>query len=175
MSVDHFAARVRLLSAELDKTREAAVERTRLLNTKASFVVVAAGVIGSASSVGVQEADSGLIWLIPYALTFLTVLAATITLWPRRLQVGGGREMVTEWRVSELTDESLEDHILEVKASEIESRDAQFKTGARWTRAAFVLLLLSLISVVAVATLDALPTANPAPAVSPSPTPTPTP
>lgn len=54
----------------LEKTREAAVDRTRLLNTKASFVVVAAGVIGSASSVGVHGADSGLISLFPVALAF---------------------------------------------------------------------------------------------------------
>ncbi|CAL4859996.1 hypothetical protein MMM2322_01670 [Microbacterium sp. MM2322] len=160
--------RVSLLSAELDNTRDAALERTRLLNTKASFVVVAAGVIGSASSVGVLQSDSSLIWLLPFGLTFLTVLASTITLWPRSLTVAGGREMVETWRVSELTGEELEDHLLEVKAREVESRDAQYKVGARWTRVAFVLLLASLISVVVVASVEAFPAADSSGDVAPT-------
>ncbi|GEM_PF-4181158 len=158
ISIDYRDARIRLLSEELDRTRDAALERSRLLNTKASFVVVAAGVIASVSSVGIGDREAGLAWVVPFSLTFLTVLTATVTLWPRKLKVAGGREMVTAWRESELTEYDLVDHLLEVKVQEVESRDAQYRLGSIWTKVAFVFLLMSLISVVVVGGAEAWPT-----------------
>ena len=44
--------RIRLLSSELDTLRNAAIERTRSIDTKSSFVVVAAGVLAGATFTG---------------------------------------------------------------------------------------------------------------------------
>lgn len=170
VSIDALPDRVRLLSAELDNIRAASLERTKLLNTKASFVVVAAGLIGSASSTGVRESESALLWLIPFGLTFLTVLTCTITLWPKKLRVAGAEGLVGELKVSESSRDEAEDFLLRIKVEEVKSRDEQYKVGSRWVKIAFVLLLLSLVSVVAVATTDALVTSS-SPSQAPAPTP----
>ncbi|WP_164878258.1 hypothetical protein [Microbacterium enclense] len=160
MSIDALPDRVRLLSTELDNIRAASLERTKLLNTKASFVVVAAGLIGSTSSAGVRDSGSALLWLIPFGLTFLTVLTCTITLWPKKLRVAGAEGLVGELKVSETSRDEAEDFILQIKVEEVKSRDEQYRVGARWVKIAFVLLLLSLVAVVAVATTDALVTSS---------------
>lgn len=52
-------ARIRLLSEELDRLRASAVERSRSIDTKASFVVVAAGVLATGAFASLLSAKRG--------------------------------------------------------------------------------------------------------------------
>ena len=155
-SLDHKAGRVRLLSAELDIIRVASIERTRALTTKASFVVVAAGLVASATGIGLVNRDTYFIGLVPFVLTILTVLAATVALWPRQFTVGSASNLVSEWLDSEFTEDQIDEALVTVKMREAVSRDEQNERASAWTKAAFVLLLLSLVTALAVATFDAL-------------------
>ncbi len=155
-SLDHKAGRVRLLSAELDIVRTAAVERTRALTTKASFVVVAAGLVASATGLGLVNRDTYFVGLVPFILTIFTVLAATVALWPRQFTVSSASDLVSEWLDSEFTEDQIDEALVTVKMREAVSRDDQNEKASDWTKRAFVLLLLSLVSALAVATFDAV-------------------
>ena len=72
--------RIRLLSSELDTLRNAAIERTRSIDTKSSFVVVAAGVLAGATFTGLVDARSWYLGLVPFALTVATIIAAAVGL-----------------------------------------------------------------------------------------------
>lgn len=155
-SLDHKAGRVRLLSAELDIVRAASVERTRALTTKASFVVVAAGLVASATGLGLVNRYTFFVGLVPFILTILTVLAATVALWPRQFTVTSASNLVSEWLDSEFTEAQIDEALVTVKMREAVSRDTQNEKASDWTKRAFVLLLLSLVTALAVATFDAV-------------------
>jgi hypothetical protein len=140
-------ARIRLLNAELDSIRQSAVERTRSIDSKSSFAVVAAGVLAGATFTGLVTADTYFIGLIPFALTVASVIAAIIALWPTRVWAPSGRLVVTEWVDKHgLTPEVLADNLLEVKAREVEKRDEYNERRSKATKAGLVLLGLSLIA-----------------------------
>lgn len=154
--MEHKPERVRLLSIELDNARAASNERSRALTTKASFVVVAAGLLASATGLGLVKTETYLVGLIPFALTIATVLAATIALWPKQFTVLSPSDLVSEWLDSEFTGEQIEEALVAVKMREADSRDKQNEASSLWTKRAFVLLLLSLVAGLAVATYDAM-------------------
>lgn len=153
---EHRVARVRLLSDELDRLRLSAVERTRSIDTKASFVVVAAGVIATAAFDGLSDSRVWWIGLIAVILTVATVIVAAIALWPAKLESASGRAMVTEWVAdTDMTPVTLEDSLLEVKALEIENRDRKNESRARATKWAFGLLVASLVAALSTAAVGA--------------------
>ncbi|MGR6743173.1 hypothetical protein ACU6RU_14170 [Microbacterium sp. F1-18] len=148
--------RIRLLNADLEVLRSAAVERTRQAETKASFIVVAAGVLASATGVGLITIDTWLIGVVPFGLTVATVALATVALWPRKLDVASARNLVDNWVESEKSAADLEDYLLEVKAVEIARRDAQNEQRVKWSKRAFAYLLASLVAALLVAGTNAL-------------------
>lgn len=155
MASEQRLSRIRLLSDELDRLRLSALERTRSIDTKASFVVVAAGVIAAAAFDGLANSQMWLIALIPVVLTVATVVVAAVALWPVKLESASGRDVVNEWVDADMTPSELEDSLLEVKAVEIEYRDAKNESKARATKWAFGLLVSSLVSALAVAAIGA--------------------
>lgn len=145
------SSRVRLLNVELDSIRQAANERTRSLDSKASFAVVAAGVLAGTTLTGLVNADTYYIGLVPFSLTVGAVIAATFALWPTKMWAPSGRLMVTEWVDKEaMTPEDLEDHLLEVKAREVEKRDEYNERRSTSVKVSLVLLGASLIASLAV-------------------------
>lgn len=150
------AARIRLLNADLEVLRATAVERTRQAEMKASFIVVAAGVLASAAGIELISADTWLLGLVPFGLTIATVVVSTVALWPRKLDVPSARSIVNRWVDSNKSVEELEDYLLEVKAHEIELRDAQNELRMKWTKRGFKLLLLSLLTALLVAAANAV-------------------
>lgn len=148
--------RVRLLSAELDESRSAAVERTRTTDTKASFLVVAAGFLAGIAGAELISPDTWFIGLIPLALTLATVVSSAVVLWPRALKVPSGPEMVKLWVDADMTAEALEDHILEVKSTEVANRNTQNERKAEWTKWGFLLLIASMASALVVLVVDAI-------------------
>lgn len=166
--------RVQLLSSELDSLRNSAVERTRSLDAKASFVVVAAGVLASAVGLGLVRSETYYVGLIPFGLTVWTVVQSAAALWPRSIDLPGARKLVAKHVDSEDPPEKLEDFLLEVKTTEVENRNAQNEKKAGYTKRAFQLLVASLVAVFIVVGLNAFFTNNGASSVGPNPTPSPT-
>lgn len=148
-------ARIRVLSVELDAIRQAAVERTRSIDSKSSFAVVAAGVLAGATFTGLVDARSWFLGLIPFALTVASVIAAVRALWPTSVWSPVGREVVKRWVDDPISGETLEDSILEVKTREVEAKDAYNQRRARATRVSFVLLIISLITALIVVGMNA--------------------
>jgi len=150
------AARIRLLNGELEQLRATALERTRQTETKASFIVVAAGVLASATGIELITTDTWLIGLAPFGLTIATVLVSTAALWPRTLQVPSARSIVDRWVDADTTPTDLDDYLLEVKAVEVELRDQQNEIRMKWAKRGFGLLLASLLATMVVATTNAV-------------------
>lgn len=150
------AARIRLLNKDLEVLRASAVERTRQAETKASFIVVAAGVLASAAGIDLIKAETWFIGLVPFGLTVVTVTVATVALWPRQLGVSSARSIVDRWVDSDKSEADLDDYLLEVKATEISLRDDQNELRAKWTKRGFSYLLLSLAAALIVATVNSI-------------------
>lgn len=152
---DRRAQRITLLNQEFIELRSAAVERTRSLDTKASFLVVAAGILASATGLGLVRAETFFVGLVPFTLTLATVVAATIALWPRSLQQAGARELITLVD-SSLDGPGLEDELLELRKEEVEHRNTQNEMKGLFTKCGFGLLLASLFFALYVVALDAV-------------------
>lgn len=150
------SARIRLLSAELDESRRAAVERSRTNDTKASFLVVAAGFLAAITGSELVDAQTWFVGIVPLLLTLATVVVAAIVLWPRRLSVPSGPDMVSAWVNADMTAEDLEDHILEVKSKEVKNRNKQNERKAQLTSWGFSLLIAAMASALVVVVLDAV-------------------
>lgn len=141
---------MRLLSAELDESRNAAVERTRTTDTKASFLVVAAGFLAGVTGSELVSDETWFVGVVPLVLTLATVVVAAVVLWPRRLRVPSGPDMVKMWVDADMTPEVLEDHILEVKSKEVENRNKQNERKAGLTSWGFLLLIAAMASALTV-------------------------
>jgi len=150
------SARIRLLSAELDESRRAAVERSRTNDTKASFLVVAAGFLAAITGSELVEARTWFVGILPLLFTLATVVVAAVVLWPRRLSVPSGPEMVAAWVNADMTAEDLEDHILEVKSKEVKNRNEQNERKAELTSWGFSLLIAAMASALVVVVVDAV-------------------
>jgi len=132
------------------------LERTRLIETKASFVVVAAGVLASATGTQLVTVDTWLAGLIPFGLTIATVVVSSAALWPRKLDIPSARSLVDAWVEKDEPVENLEDYLLEVKAVEVKLRDDQNELRVKLVKRAFRLLIASLAAALLVATLNAV-------------------
>lgn len=171
-SAQERAKRIRILSAELDVLRGAASERSRTIETKASFVVVVAGVLASVTGLSLVTIDTWLVGLLPFGLTIAAVAVATAALWPRKLDVPSARQVVDAWVDADMTGAELEDHVLEVKAKEVTKRDEQNEERAKLTKWGFGLVLAGLVATLALVTLNALsPTWRSHDEAKPTPTP----
>ena len=147
--------RIRVLNAELDAIRQAAAERTRSIDSKSSFAVVAAGVLAGATFGGLVDARSCYVGLVPFAFTVASVIAAVRALWPTSVWSPVGRAVVSRWVDDPISGEVLEDSILEVKTREVEARDAYNQRRAKATRWSFVLLIVSLVTALIVVGINA--------------------
>lgn len=142
-------ARIRLLSTELDNLRLNSMERTRSIDSKASFAVVAAGVIAAAAFDSLSSSHIWIAALIPVSLTVATVVVAAIALWPYKLKTPSAREVVDQWVEADLAPSDLENNLLEVKAKEITFRNSKNEDRARATKWAYALLVTSLVATLA--------------------------
>lgn len=148
--------RIRILNAELDVIRNASYERSRTIDTKASFIVVAAGVLASVTGLSLVAPATWFIGLVPFALTVAAVAVATVALWPRKIGLPSARQVVDAWVDADMPAAELEDNVLEVKAQEVTNRDAQNEKRAKLTNWGFTLLLAGLASTLVVVTLNAV-------------------
>jgi hypothetical protein len=144
-----------VLSEELDVIRHAALERTRGIDSKSSFAVVAAGVLAGATFTGLVTAKSFYLGMIPFAFTIASVIAAVKALWPTWVWAPSARAVVNRWVNHTISQEDLEDCILEVKVREVEARDAYNERRAKATKLSLVLLIVSLSTALIVVGINA--------------------
>lgn len=137
-------------------SRHAAVERTRTTDTKASFLVVAAGFLAGVAGSELVSAETWFVGIVPLVLTIATVVVSAVVLWPRRLSVPSGPEMVKNWVAANITVEQLEDNLLEVKSREVEKRNHQNERKAKLTSWGFVLLIAAMLSALVVVVIGAV-------------------
>lgn len=149
-------ARVRLLNEELSQLRGAAVERTRTTDTKASFLVVAAGFLAGVAGSELVDSDTWFIGLVPLSLTLATVVVSAMALWPRALSVPSARHVVDTYVNANMSPETLEDHLLEIRTKEVEKRNAQNESKAGLTKWGFILLIAAMASSLAVVVVTAI-------------------
>ncbi len=117
--------------------------------------MVAAGVVATAAFDGLTGSKMWLINIVPVLFTVATVIVAAVALWPVKLESASGRDVVDEWVDAQMTPDELEDNLLEVKAVEIEYRDAKNEAKARATKWAFSLLVASLVTALVTAAVSA--------------------
>lgn len=155
-SASERSKRIRILNAELDVIRNASYERSRTIDTKASFIVVAAGVLASVTGLSLVVAETWFIGLVPFGLTIAAVAVATVALWPRKIGLPSAREVVDAWVDADMPAYELEDNVLEVKAQEVTNRDSLNEKRAGLTNWGFSLLLAGLASTLVVVILNAI-------------------
>ncbi|WP_188742700.1 hypothetical protein [Agromyces bauzanensis] len=155
-SAQERAKRIRILNAELDVLRGASSERSRTIDTKASFIVVVAGVLASVTGLSLVSTETWLVGLLPFGLTVAAVAVATAALWPRKIDLPSAREVVDAWVDADMPADELEDNVLEVKAQEVTNRDAQNEKRAKLTNWGFGLVLAGLVTTLAVVILTTL-------------------
>lgn len=136
---DSRIVRIRLLSDELDKQRSRASDRTRSVETRCSFLVVASGVLVAFGVAG-DGVPTNLADVAVLILATATVVCAVVGLWPRKLRTASGDKIVGAWVDAPLSGPELEDHLLEVKRKEIENRNALNEWRAGWAIAGFTLI-----------------------------------
>jgi hypothetical protein len=148
--------RIRILNAELDVIRNASYERSRTNDTKASYIVVAAGVLASVTGLSLVIEGTWFVGFVPFALTIAAVAVATVALWPRKLGLPSARQVVDTWVDADMPADELEDNVLEVKTLEITNRDALNEKRATLTNWGFSLLLGGLATTLVVVILNTL-------------------
>jgi hypothetical protein len=131
--------RVALLSTELDVQRVAAQDRANSVQTKASFLVVAAGLFSA--STGATAAAVPKTWasveaahyvpVLPILFALVTVVFCAMSLWPTAQSVVIPGKLKDEWIDSTKSDYALEVFLLQVKVDAW--NDLQRVNGTRVT------------------------------------------
>lgn len=148
--------RIRILNTELDVRRVASFDRTKTIETKATFVVAVAALLASVTGLSLVTLDTFLVGLIPLTLMVAAVASAMMALWPRKLDVPSARSLVDTQVESPKTADELDDFILEVKAKEITERDEQTEERAKHAERGFRFVFAGLVCTMFVVALNAL-------------------
>jgi p-aminobenzoyl-glutamate transporter AbgT len=142
--------RIDLLSTEADVQRQAASDRATSVQNKASFVVLAAGLLTTTSLL-----DPKAQWLvaIPLVLTLATVILSAAALWPARLKVIEPRLLVKKWLDTKASDDALAAYLLEAKVEAFEQQQARTDTRVKALKWSFVLLSASVAATAVIGVL----------------------
>lgn len=113
--------RIHVLQREMRLERDAYYDRARNTEAKASYVMVAVGVLLSISVIWTIESDPP--WLLAVSLlaSIGSLICMAWVLWPRSYKVPAGRDLVNAW----VDDDSvslaeMEDSLLEIRVREVE-------------------------------------------------------
>lgn len=138
--------RIRLMSSELEAQRQFAIDRTRSIDSKAAFLVVAGGLLAAQTLPTLAQGGFALaLAVLRLVLAFGVTLLATMALWPLKLKELGPDEFVRKWINSCEPTAALEDYILEVKARTIVHRNSKNESRARLLKAGFIVLVAGII------------------------------
>lgn len=148
--------RIRILDAEVEVLRNAAFERSRIIDAKASSIVVVAGVLASVTGLSLVDEGTWFLGLVPFGLTIAAVAVAIVALWPRKLDLPSARQVVDTWVNAEMPASELEDNVLEVKTLETTNRDALNEKRSSLINWGFSLVLAGLVFTLLVVILNTL-------------------
>ncbi|MGR0221362.1 hypothetical protein [Agromyces sp. ZXT2-6] len=140
-------ARIALLSDEADKQREIAAGRLNSTMTKASLLLVGAGLIAGSWAVDLIGQPFGVLPAAALVLALGAVAAAVVSLFPRsslKLKVRDLVERSLATNVPAQTVPDLEDLLLETKAAVTESIDRENSSRDLWVRIGYALLLAAI-------------------------------
>jgi hypothetical protein len=148
---DDRSARIDVLSAEFDRQRDIAAGRLSSTMTKASLLLVGAGLIAGSWAVDLIGKPFGALPLITMVLAFAAAAAALISLLPRSTIKLEPSILIDEALFGEMDPElvELKERILETKSAVIV--DLNNDNGRRdvWVRVGYVLLGLALLGATA--------------------------
>jgi hypothetical protein len=148
---DDRSARIDVLSAEFDRQRDIAAGRLSSTMTKASLLLVGAGLIAGSWAVDLIGKPFGVLPLITMVLAFAAAAAALISLLPRSTIKLEPSILIDEALFGEMDPElvELKERILETKSAVIV--DLNNDNGRRdvWVRVGYVLLGLALLGATA--------------------------
>lgn len=148
---DDRLARIDVLSDEFDRQREIAAGRLTSTQTKASLLLVGAGLIAGSWAVDLIGKPFGALPLITMVLAFSAAAAALLSLLPRSIVKLHPSELIDHALILGLDPElvDLKERILEAKSAVIEDLNRDNDRRDAWVRVGYTLLGLALIGGVA--------------------------
>jgi len=138
--------RIVALQVELDVHGERSAERTRTIETKAAYTTTAAAVVVAASLSLLSPAHKDLLAVAPLILSIATIVIATRAIRPLSLGVVSARQLLNKYVDADMHLADLQDNLLEIRAHEIEQRDALNVKRARAMVLGFRLLTGSVVA-----------------------------
>ncbi|MET4159959.1 hypothetical protein [Agromyces sp. PvR057] len=146
--------RLGAVNAEAELLRLSSIERTKSIETKASFGVVVGGVLATANFAGLPTGAAWVFGAVPMSLTIAAMICATVALWPRALRQASSA-FLESLLDPDLTEAAYLERIRKVKMAETASRDVQNRQRSRFAKTGFVLLIISALATLSVAMLTA--------------------
>ncbi len=144
---DDRLARIEVLSEEFDKQRDIAAGRLSSTMTKASLLLVGAGLIAGSWAVDLIGEPFGVLPLITMVLAFAAAAAALISLLPRstvKLEPSALiNQALFEGQDPEIVD--LKERILETKSAVIDDLNRDNSRRDVWVRIGYALLGFALL------------------------------
>jgi hypothetical protein len=147
--------RIQLIHDETDRMRAEAADRQRSVDSKASFLAVAAGVVIAAAAASDWN-QPWLIAILPMSFSALGLAFAAIALRP------GTRDDITpqilydRWADSEHSVGAVELDVLKKKIRAFTAREKVIRSRARATSVGFLFLLAGVISLAVVFALESV-------------------
>jgi len=150
-------ARVRLLSDELDKLMSDASERSESVNSRASFLAVAAGVLVAAATAQLWT-QAEFVGIVALALASIGLLCAAVALRPAKRPGLIAQRLVDRYFDSRRSALEMEAEIVQDKASVISARESDMRSRAAWIVAGFFALASGTIALTVVYALEVIGT-----------------
>lgn len=147
--------RVRLINEELDKLTTEAGERTAIVNNKASFLAVSAGVLIAASTVQLWTKVPGF-GVAALALACVALACAAVAVRPGKRLGIEARRLVDRYVDSNFTALQIEAQIVEDKANVLRQRELDLRARASWVWGGFALLALAAAALAVVFAVEVL-------------------
>lgn len=146
------------MSVELEAQRQFAADRTRSIESKAGFLVVAGGLLAAQTlptlAHGPLQRLALVLAVTRLVIAFAVTLLAAMALWPLQLKELGPDQFIKKWIDSCEAIASLEDYILEVKARTITHRNAMNESRARLLKSGFIVLIVGIVVAIVAGTVE---------------------
>lgn len=144
---DERLARIEVLSEEFDKQRDIAAWRLSNTMTKASLLIVGAGLIAGSWAVDLIGKPFGVLPLITMVFAFAAAAAALISLLPRSTIKLEPSILIDEALYGEMDPElvDLKERILETKSAAIVDLNSDNSRRDVWVRVGYALLGFALL------------------------------
>jgi hypothetical protein len=148
--------RVALLNDELDIQREVAAERARSVQTKASFLVVIAGLLAGAAFDTPWGTASWALSAVPLVMALGAVVAAVVALWPAPAGAIDPVAVRAKWIDNTQGSYELEIYLLKLKTTAYS--DMQDRTNKRVIalKVGFILLSVAIAAALVVFVIQRL-------------------